>query len=560
MVDDAMLRESDVEEDEQAVAGPELTIRRKRKLDRYREWFKRALLAGAVLMLLLIAFAAKFDALQAENVLEQANIARSLARGDGLRSPSTQPLSHSLAPDAPERVLYAPPAYPVMLAGVLKAAGAKDRAVGLTAVVFLILTLALVYLISVQFLDERVAMGAVVVCVLTVPYLQHVAAGTEIAFLGFLVTALFGLLLWWTRSVSKRSDWWPLGASLLIALCWLTRYEMLVLLPTVIVFWLHGSRRLRWRRVLLTVIPFALIAGLWIARNVQLLDRPIVSPWSYYLLGGTSLYTTSLITRIYEQFAPHPWAMALDHPGMITLKVLGNLRQLYYAIPNIGNAFITAFFLVGVVIASSRRQLALLHWCLLLAIALATIAAALYVGEASLLLCFMPLISMFAVRKLIEILEVMIQRRARVTRRGVNRAFERVRIWLGIRGPDQGTDRLVVFGLVMLCLLAAYPTADYLFLQPAAQRTPLVGAAQAVGKLDYGLVASNVPQALTWYGEVPTVGLPASAMQLNVMISDGIVPDAIYLVPTAASIQMRFEGFERVERPGVMGILWERTD
>ena len=481
MSDEARRPDPEVEEEEVTSAPPERSIRRKGRLDRYRAWLKRGLLAGAVLMLILVTFAAKFDALQIENVLEQANVARSVARGEGVSNPSTQPLSYSLSPDAPERVVYAPPGYPLVLAGVLRLSGTKDRAVGLTAVMFLILTLGLLYLICVQFFDERAAMGGLVICVLTVPYLQHVVAGTEIAFLSFLLMALFGLLLWWTRSVGKRSDWWPIAASVLIALCWLTRYEMAALLPAVILFWLHGSPRRRWRRVILTFVPFGLIAGVWTARNMLLLDRPIVSPWSYYLLSGTSLYTTTLVTRIYEQFAPHPWSMALDHPGMIVLKVLGNLRQLYYAIPNIGNPFVAAFFLVGVVIAPSRRELTLLHWSLLFAIALVVIALALYIADAGLLVCFMPLISVLAIWKLIEILEVTIQPRARLRRRGVGRAFERVRIWLGIHGPDQGTDRLVIFGLVMLCIVAAYPTADYLFLQPAARRTPLVGSAQALG-------------------------------------------------------------------------------
>lgn len=533
---------------------------RKRKIDPIRAWLLRALFAGAVLMLLLVAFAAKFDSLQTEVTIEQANAARSLAGGQGLSSPSVQPLSFALAPEHPDLVLYTAPAYPVILAGAMRVLGESDRIIGLVALIFLMLTIVLTYLVARRMFDERTAVGAVAVMVLTVPLLQHVVSGSETAFLGLLVTGLFALLLLWTRSEHQESDWWPVGASALIIVAWLTRYEMAMLLPTVIVFWLYAGRRQRRRRLLWTIIPFVVVAGLWGLYNSRVTGHPMVSPWGYHMLADTTLYPNTVIARTYEAITTHPWVTLVQHPGMMAMKFTRYLRQLYYAIPNLGNPIVAMFFLVGAVIATARRELTLQHWAIVLAMGLTVAALCLYLPNAGVLVPFIPVVSLLAVRKLVEILDGMVQPRARLEWDGGVRVTQRLRTWLGIAGPHQGTERLVAFALIMLILVASYPTVDYLFLQPPAERTPLIGAAQAMGRLGYDLVVSNVPQALAWYGEVPTMGLPTSPIQLRAMENAGIEPDAIYLIPSPAAMQMEFEGYERVERPGVVGLLWERVD
>jgi len=527
------------------------------KADALQAFLKRAAFAGVVIMLLLVVFVAKFEFLQAESALEDADIARSIANGKGLRGLSLQPLNFALADDQAERVIYVPPLYPIVLAGGLRACGINDRAVALTSMVFLALTTGLAYLIALRFCDERTAVGAVALVVLTVPLLQHGVSGNEVAFLSFLVTGLFGLLLWWTRSENRASDWWPVGASAIVVACWLTRYEMAVLVPCLALFWLYSGRRRRWRRVLWTVVPFIAVAGLWTVRNSLLLDRPIVSPWAYYMLADTSLYPTTVILRLYKEFATHPWAVAFEHPGMMAEKFARNLRQLYYAIPMLGNPFVTAFFLVGVVMATARRQLALLHWCTLLAMALIVPVLCLYLRTPGLLVCFIPVVTILAVRELIQIVEGTIPPRARLEWDGAVRLSTRLRVWIGLIGPEADGSRLVVFGLLMMVLLAGYPLVDYLFVQPAPEPTPLVAAARALGDQGYQLVMSNVPDAVAWYGSVRAVEVPASSRQLAAMVQGGIRPDAIYLAPAPGALRMEFEGYERVERPGVVGILWE---
>ena len=285
--------------------------------DLLQAWLKRALFFGAVLMLLLVTFAAKFDTLQGEATLVQADVARNLSLGRGLRSLSVEPLSIALAPEQPDRVLYTPPAYSIVLAGALRLFGVSDRVVALIGLICLILTIALLFIIALRIFDERIAVGAVAILVLSLPMLEHAITGTEIPFLGLMVPALFGLLLWWSRSERQQADWWPLAASAIAIVCWLTRYEMIVLLPVLGIFWLYGGRERLMRRLLWTFVPFIIVGGLWTVRNSLIVGRPMVSPWSYYLLADTTLYPTTVVTRLFEEFASHPWYVATEHPSLL---------------------------------------------------------------------------------------------------------------------------------------------------------------------------------------------------------------------------------------------------
>jgi hypothetical protein len=505
--------------------------------DLLQAWLKRSLFFGSVLMLLLVTFAAKFDTLQGEATLVQADVARNLSLGRGLRSLSVEPLSIALAPEQPDRVLYTPPAYSIVLAGALRLFGVSDRVVALIGLICLILTIALLFIIALRIFDERIAVGAVAILVLSVPMLEHAITGTEIPFLGLMVTALFGLLLWWSRSERQQADWWPLAASAIAIVCWLTRYEMIVLLPVLGIFWLYGGRERLMRRLLWTFVPFIIVGGLWTVRNSLIVGRPMVSPWSYYLLADTTLYPTTVVTRLFEEFASHPWYVATEHPSLLLEKFTRYMRQLYFALPMLGNPFVTTFFLAGTILASARRDLSLVHWMLVLAMGLTIPVLSLYLRDPA--------------------VQGMLEAPVQPDWDGAIGIPDRIRKYLGISGPLHGTGRAVTFALVMLALVSAYPIADYLFAQPAPQRSPLIGTAQELAKRQYRILMSNAPEALSWYGGMASISVPASQKQLEALMTAGVKPDAIYLTPTPAAVRIQFEGYRRAEDPEIAGLLWE---
>lgn len=178
----------------------------------------RAAFAGCVLILLLVAFVAKFEFIETPSVLDHAVIARNLAEGRGLTHSVVRPLGLALAPDHPESVTFTAPLYPIILSVALRLFGESGHTIVLVSVGFAALTLALMYVICMRFLNGRIAVASVGVMALTVPFIMHAVAGTEVTCLAFLTTGLFGLLFAWRESAKQQSLWWSIAASVIIAL------------------------------------------------------------------------------------------------------------------------------------------------------------------------------------------------------------------------------------------------------------------------------------------------------------------------------------------------------
>ena len=204
----------------------------------------RVAFGGGVLVLLLIAFVAKFEFIETPSVLDHAQIARNLAEGRGLTHSVVRPLGLALAGERAYSVTFSAPLYPMILSVAVRLLGANGHVIVLVSVGFAALTLALMYAICMRFLNEQIAVASVGVMALTVPFIMHAVAGTEVSCLAFLITGLFGLLFAWRESSNQDSHWWPIAASVIVALCWLVRYEMISLLPCVAVFWLLADPNL----------------------------------------------------------------------------------------------------------------------------------------------------------------------------------------------------------------------------------------------------------------------------------------------------------------------------
>ena len=233
------------------------------------------------------------------------------------------------------------------------------------------------------------------------------------------------------------------------------------------------------------------------------------------------------------------------------------MRQLYFALPMLGNPFVTTFFLAGTILASARRDLSLVHWMLVLAMGLTIPVLSLYLRDPAVLMAFLPVVTLLAVRTLAQMVQGMLEAPVQPDWDGAIGIPDRIRKYLGISGPLHGTGRAVTFALVMLALVSAYPIADYLFAQPAPQRSPLIGTAQELAKRQYRILMSNAPEALSWYGGMASISVPASQKQLEALMTAGVKPDAIYLTPPPAAVRIQFEGYRRVEDPEIAGLLWE---
>ncbi len=534
-------------------------MKKKPRIAGIQRLLAHVIFVGFVLALLLIIFVAKFEYLQAPSALDHAQIARNLASGNGLTTSLMRPLGIALGGADAEKVLFSGPLYPTVLSLPMRVFGATGRVVALMSMLFAVLTAATVYLLSTRAFSERIAVASVAIVVLTVSFAVHAVSGTDIACLTFLVTCLFGLLLVWSRSSSRGSVWWPIGASLIVALCWLIRYEMVVLLPAIIIFWLLSDPGRFWKRLLWTLVPFALIALPWIVRNSLLMDRPIVSASSYMLLSSTNLYPGEGILRMYRSVPYHPWQVALAHPGMMLMKVHSHALQTYSTLTLVGNPYITSFFLFGVLLATVRHRLAALHWTVLLSLLLTAGVLCLYEQASALLVVFVPIMVMLTVK---DVADTVADLKWPESSDGEGKSTSLIRRLRGKFKSMQktgATDRLVTVALVILVLIVAYPMVDYLFVKPPARPSPTVAGLQSLQDRGYDVVLSDAPSAVTWHARTPALLLPADRYALAALEEAGIRPGAVYLSPSQRAERAVFPGYERVENWEYPGVLLERV-
>ncbi len=515
---------------------------------------------GAVLALILIIFVAKFEFLSNNTGLVQAEIARNVARGDGLTTDTIRPLAISLAGDKAERVLFSGPLYPLLLSLPMRVLGTDGNAVALTSMAFIVLTLVLVGIIAARLFNARVAIGSVALLILSVPFVQQGVVGDQLAFLSFILTLLFSVLLLWRESPRAESQWWTVGVGALVGLAWLTRHEMIALLPTVLVFWLIADRQRFWRRTLWTLVPVVVLAGPWSAYNSILLERPVSSPECYMLLSDTTLYPDDTLVRKAAPAPEHPLVLAARHPGMIYLKVRERLVRIYHRIPMLGNPFVTAFFLVGAVLATAKRRLSLIHWTVLLAVALTGFMIALYTNNVTILICFAPFVTMLAVFSFTDLLEPLDENPPTGEAPSASTFGRKFRYWIGLASATRGTGRVISFGLVLLALVVACPMVDYLFARPPARSSPVVRATELLGEEPYDLIMTDVPSAVTWHADTRTLILPDNQRQMEAIEQAGFRPDAVYLRARPGLRRDMFPGFEWVERRDLPGLLWVRAE
>jgi hypothetical protein len=516
----------------------------------------RVALGGGVLVLLLIAFVAKFEFIETPSVLDHAVIARNLAEGRGLTHSVVRPLGLALAPEHPESVTFTAPLYPIILSVAVRLLGANGHVIVLVSVEFAALTLALMYVICMRFLKGRIAVASAGVMALTVPFIMHAVAGTEVTCLAFLITGLFGLLFAWRESSKQDSYWWSIAIAVVIALCWFIRYEMFALLPCVAVFWLFIDPKQWLRRTLWLVIVFAILTLPWVVRNSLLLHRPIVSASSYMLLYSTSLYPGDSILRAYEDVPGNPWSVITEHPGMILIKIQRHAMQDYSALPMLGNPYITALFLFGVLFATIRRRLAALHWALLAGTVLTAGILSCYVQSGSLLIAFAPMVAILGLVNFADTLRTASWPATNDEEDGSAFAL-RSRMWFQII-KEAGPEKLIIVGLVLLTLIVSFPMTDYLIVQPAAKGSPVVDGVRALGDWPYRLIMSDVPSVVAWYSGKRALLLPSDRWDLAAVERAGVIPDAIYLSASPQAGRAIFPGFRRVEDWRFPGVLLER--
>jgi hypothetical protein len=507
--------------------------------------------AAALLGLLALALfynQRQFQNFSAPEAMDQAQVARNLAEGKGYTTQFIRPVSlyliqkhqgsASLPLALPHPDLANPPVYPYVLAGLMTVAPFDFQPVKpaefqkyqpevliawLNQGLF-VLALWLVFRLARKLFDEPVA------------WLSVIALGGAELFWRFSVSGLSTMLLLviFLMLVSclvavehgdRVQAWGPVKmlfmaavVGALVGVGGLTRYAFAWVILPVIAFFGFALERRRAAVVLVAAVAYLAVLTPWLARNYQLCGH-------LFGTAGLAIYQetgTFPGNRLERALNPENSAIKSDWGKIDTdqyeHKLLANTsRIMQNELPKLGGSWVTAFFLVGLLVPFNNPALTRLRYFLLLCLALLTGVQALGrthlselvpdLNSENLLVLLAPLVFVYGVGLFFMLLDPLASPLAPV-RRWVKTGFSALAVapllfslWLPRPGP------------------VAYPP----YYPPIIQ--------EGAGWLAPDeLMMSDMPWAVAWYGRRSCLWLPWDLPDFQTLHRQRPVR-ALYLTP-----------------------------
>jgi 4-amino-4-deoxy-L-arabinose transferase-like glycosyltransferase len=429
---------------------------------------------------------------------EYAQLARNDLRGDWFQTDLIRPVSLWLSPDVAKHPdLFHPPAYPVVLAGLMEIGGVKDRTMLWGSGLFFFLLMPVLYFAARGLFDRRTARLSLFFCLIMPAIGIAAVSGTPALLATFLVTSLFALL----SAIRPRRVLLTVLAGAVLGACALvaTRYVLLVIPAAgylIVTLW-----RRAWVHVPILVVVAFLVVLPWGRRNVQLSG----SPWAP--MEWTSSYQLSEVSqkRALSEMRPtlaasppiensfSPDALAVSLWGREGLRALGrNLRLAMGDLIRFGaQSALVIVCIVGVLVRTRRPHADWLRIALYVAIGIELIYGAVTRPDSFLLLPFVPFMIVIGVSTLLEL----------IGRLDYVRPISRFAL----------VAAAIVVGLLQM-LVATNPSPALAAAEVDAFKTRY--ALQHIAAQDYlepdAVVLSNVPWHTAWYLDRPSIWLPPS--------------------------------------------------
>jgi hypothetical protein len=375
-------------------------------------------LALLVVVLLMAGYNWRgYKNLASREAMDAAQVARNLAEGKGYTTLFIRPLSiylvkkHSLEARGVAAVgeaadlakirgmhpdLANPPVYPAVLACLMKAVpfiyevdltqpfwsvpsktspGKRvfyryepDFLIALFNQLLLVAAIAMVFLLARRLFDRAVAWLSAGLLVGTELLWRLSVSGLSTMLVIVIFLALVWFLVLLEQQARAPTKWGWIGNLMLACLAGatlgvggLTRYSFGWLIVPAVGFVIAFGGRWRMLLALLVVAAFAAVMEPWIARNYSLSGQPFGTA-TYSVLENTILFPEYRLQRSLEPDLNHLYL------GAFWLKLNTNLRQIVTSeLPRFGGTWITAFFLVGLLVGFRNPAVARLRyfvvWC-----------------------------------------------------------------------------------------------------------------------------------------------------------------------------------------------------
>ena len=507
-----------------------------------------------------------------QEAMDSAQVAHNLAQGRGYSTLYVRPLSiYLLQQHFKDRTKGAavssaadtaqlksnhpdvanPPVYPVLLAGLMKVLPFRyaipqrplrfwsneskfyryqpDFLIALfNQGLFLVLVLA-VYFLAKRLFDQQVALVSAVLLLGCEIFWRFTVSGLSTILLALIFVALAWCLVLLEeearRSTSTRWALWGLAvlAGALVGLGGLTRYAFCWLIIPVLGFVLGSTDRRRAWVAPATLFAFLLVLTPWVARNYSLTGMPFGTA-TFAIIENSSISPEDRLQRSLNPEVLKPlrnsYPFLTVAARIFNQKLVANCRNLVQSdLPKLGGTWVSAFFLVGLLVRFRSPTLGKLRLFVLGTVLILTVVQALgrtklsddspEINTENLLILVGPLVLIYGVSLFFVMLD-------------------QVELpWFQLRSPV-----IVLFGGIV-CLpliLAILPPKSSPIVYPPYY-PPSIQNAVGWTREDE-LMMSDIPWAVAWYGQSQCASLTLSARGDFFTINDFLKPvSALYLTP-----------------------------
>jgi hypothetical protein len=470
-----------------------------------------------------IAVAALFDALagqgfSSEEAMETAQLARNLSRGKGYTTQSIRPLSiHLLREQAPPGQAAAalnhpvpdistPPAYPVLLAGLMAvlpfnfAASqywyfAPERWIAVFNQILFFVAVLLLFHLAKKLFDSRVAWLSAALFAGSNLFWKFTVSGLSTLWLVVvLLAAVRGLVRLQEREMAGRTGFGsPALAAWVgawIGLGGLSRYAFSWMILPALLFIAWIAPRGRARLCAVAGAAFLMVMGPWIARNVAV-SGLCFGAASYAVLEQTPPFPQDTLERSFDLENGFKRVGPLE----VVDKFLVNAREIWrHDLPRMGGNWVSAFFLVGLLIPFRNPALGRIRVFLLCSMALLFVVQAVdqthvtgdspEINSENLLALLAPLVFVYGVALFYTLLDQL------------------QLVTVDTRGAVVGGFVLVTCApLLMSLLLGRSPDRNTPYSPLGVQRVAHMMRPEE-------FMISDIPGALAWYGDRQCGWLP----------------------------------------------------
>lgn len=366
-------------------------------------WLSRALFVLIATFLGAVFHLTEFRNLHAPEAMDAAQLGRNLSENKGFTTQFIRPASlYLLQKQAvkqggsergilrnPHPDLANPPVYPLLLAGWMKLLPFKhmimeqageggferhqpDVFISYLNLGFFALLLLQVFVFAKKLFDDRIAGISVAILFGCDVLWRFTYSGLSTVLLLNVVLLLMRLLVA-LESGDRDSEPRSLGKTLLLVLsigalvgvgC-LTRYSFgWFILPVGLFVALCGGAR-RWILTPAAFLAFAAVIAPWLYRNYSLCGQPF-GVATYTIAEETGAFTGTRLLR-----SQHPDMSGLSFDDIRRKLVVNSTDLLQNELSRLGGSWVSAFFLVGLLVPYHNRALQRVRWFLIAALATA---------------------------------------------------------------------------------------------------------------------------------------------------------------------------------------------